>query len=262
MIKRLRIMFQGLCSILSFVIFGLGSCVLAFIVIPILWLAPVSATVKKTKARKAIKISFWLFRWTLRLLGQVRTKVIGLENIPKDQGCVIIANHQTLFDVVLLMSYCPESICIIKGSLMKLPTFRIPALFAGFVPNMESMKILDQCMKELSEGRCIILFPEGTRAESHTLRRFKRGAANLALRGRFPLVPVFMSYDGPTIYKGHRCYQSGDRICDVTLSFSEPLDTHRYCESSKNYSIAARKLTADLEQMYQDQLGWSREGEG
>jgi 1-acyl-sn-glycerol-3-phosphate acyltransferase len=124
-----------------------------------------------------------------------RVHVSGRERFRPDQTYVVVANHQSLLDILVLFRLFRHFRWV-----SKIENFRIPIV--GWVMRMnryvelergkaESVRrMLRACEQALAEGNSLLIFPEGTRSESGALRPFKTGAFELARNARCPILPV------------------------------------------------------------------------
>jgi 1-acyl-sn-glycerol-3-phosphate acyltransferase len=105
-------------------------------------------------------------------------------------GKIVIANHPSLIDVVILFSLLPRADCIVNGRLLNNPFVRgvVNSLYIINTQGFEELR--DKCMKSLAEGNCLIIFPEGTRTKRSGPLSVKKGAARLSLLTGRPLAPV------------------------------------------------------------------------
>lgn len=122
--------------------------------------------------------------------------VHGKENIRPGQSYVIVANHQSFFDIFALYGH----IGIRFKWLMKQEIDRIP--FVGWACRaaghicidrasaMHSYKSLDKAKRQLSDGMSVIIFPEGTRTPDGQVHKFKRGSFQIAADLQLPVLPV------------------------------------------------------------------------
>lgn len=135
------------------------------------------------------KITFFLTKSfskaTLAIAG-VKLKVEGREFLNKDDSYIFVTNHQSMFDIPILMQAAPSNIRFIyKKSLTQIPIFGWAMYLAGYIPidrvdAREAMKTLKKSAKKLVNGISLVIFPEGTRSEDGTLGEFKRGTFILA----------------------------------------------------------------------------------
>lgn len=123
-------------------------------------------------------------------------KVIGEENIPKDQAVLFVSNHQSYLDIPILVGFIdkPKSF-IAKKDLDKFPLFRtwmknLQCILIDRSDVRQSLKAIKEGVKLLKEGYSYVIFPEGTRSKDGTLGEFKQGSLKLATKSGAPIVPV------------------------------------------------------------------------
>lgn len=156
-------------------------------------------------------------RWTFQYLRVVpgwKVEVLGRELLP-DGPAVIVANHQSMADVVAMMGLFHRFKFVSKASLFRLPLVgwmmslcRYVALERGKPSSMHRM--MSSCRNWLREGVAVLLFPEGTYSEGKGLLPFKRGAFRLAVEEQVPVVPVVLRgttglVDGDGPWMSPRC---------------------------------------------------------
>jgi 1-acyl-sn-glycerol-3-phosphate acyltransferase len=124
-----------------------------------------------------------------------RIHIDGREKIRNGVAYVMVANHQSLLDILVLFRLFKHFKWV-----SKIENFRVPCigwnmslnryikLRRGDKSSVEQM--MDACEKTLAEGSSVMIFPEGTRSEDGKLRPFKHGAFTLAQRCRAPLLPI------------------------------------------------------------------------
>ncbi|PYN20349.1 MAG: 1-acyl-sn-glycerol-3-phosphate acyltransferase [Candidatus Rokuibacteriota bacterium] len=181
--------------------------------------------------------------WPLRLLPR-RT----------DARREVHANHPTLIDVVLLLTRLPQADCIVKTAARRNPLMRRIVTGAGYLANDDGDALVDACADRIGRGRSVVLFPEGTRSPRGGLRRFQRGAAHIALKSGCPIVPVVITCRPPTLLKGQAWHDVPDRTARFVLRVEEPIDPARYLGAETTLPVAARRLTADLQMLYERRL--------
>lgn len=136
-------------------------------------------------------ICMWLLNITV--------KIENLENLKNNIPCVIIANHQSMADAIILssvVSNIPKIVYVAKKSLLWMPIFGLYSLVSGNVFIDRSNR--ESCIKKLHEleekmkreNISLIIFPEGTRNQGSGLLPFKKGAFHVAINTNFPIIPV------------------------------------------------------------------------
>ena len=137
---------------------------------------------------------FW-GRLNLALSG-VSLSVSGDEFIEKNQPYIVMANHQSHYDVFALIGYLPLPLkWVMKMELRKIPIFGIACEKAGHIyvdrGNPEkAQKSLRAAGKKIRAGSSVAFFPEGTRSPDGKLQPFKKGGFFMALEAGVPILPV------------------------------------------------------------------------
>jgi 1-acyl-sn-glycerol-3-phosphate acyltransferase len=127
------------------------------------------------------------FAWSLRIAGR--------ERIPWRGGAVIVSNHESLGDILVLFGLFRPFKWVSKQSVFQVPFIGWNMLLNGYVPlvrgNPQSVKqMLDRCERWIRRGVPVLLFPEGTRSPDGEVKAFKDGAFRLAIKMGCPVIPV------------------------------------------------------------------------
>lgn len=205
-------------KLMTFFWFGLGSLFLATVLFPTLYL--LSGFSKKRFgrwARMSVHLAHKLAIWQLVFFRCINFRVEHRERLEGLKSKVIVANHPSLLDVVILFSLIPNADCIVKGSLGKNGFVR-GIVNAIYIVNSKTFE--DQLVetdRSLKEGNCLIIFPEGTRSKPDTRWEFRKGADRFAIHSKCDVVPIYIG--GNEIV--------GLRKHDKMLSFN-PTDRYHY----------------------------------
>ncbi|KAM3727931.1 putative 1-acyl-sn-glycerol-3-phosphate acyltransferase acl-1 [Dirofilaria immitis] len=119
--------------------------------------------------------------------------------IEVDNSFIIVANHQTLLDILTLTHVWPENcVVMLKSSLRFVPGFNIcaylcEAIFINRFSKVSAHKSIEQAITAIRNCRKIWIFPEGTRNTSGKMLPFKKGAFIIAREANVPIVPVVIS---------------------------------------------------------------------
>jgi 1-acyl-sn-glycerol-3-phosphate acyltransferase len=233
----------------GFGVFGVGALVLAVVFPFLAWLPG-------DRERRAQRVVHWMFRlwvWFATVLGLLRVRWHGRERLRGSSPCVVVANHPTLIDIVLLIACMPQADCVVKSAAWKNPFLRWVLRAAGYVRNDGGSALIDDCVARVALGRWLVLFPEGTRSPSRRLGPLHRGAAHVALRAQAPLLPVVITCEPPTLMKGQKWYDVPDRTAQFTVQVSEPI-TATDVPSPASAALAARQLTGDIRARFEEKL--------
>lgn len=239
-----RLVFTGI----SFALFGLGGLVLRLMVFPLLNLLPATELRKRQRVRAVISAAFRYFVEFMRFSGVLTYSVKGIERLGQP-GQMVIANHPSLIDVVVLISCIRDANCVVKESLWHNPFMRGPIRAAGYISNDGSIEMLEAAAQVLKDGQTLIIFPEGTRTTPGQPPNFHRGAAAIALRGAKMITPVRISVEPSTLTKAEPWYSIPSRRMHFSLEVGEEIDP---CDFNAHSSapIASRKLNKFLHSYY------------
>lgn len=129
--------------------------------------------------------------------GNIDLKVYGQENIPKENGFLMYANHQGLFDVVAIATSCDKPwAAVLKKELCNLPLLKqLIACTKSFPMDRadirQSMEVIISVAKEVKNGRNYLIFPEGTRSKNgNKMLEFHSGSFKCATKSKCPILPI------------------------------------------------------------------------
>jgi 1-acyl-sn-glycerol-3-phosphate acyltransferase len=200
--KALRSFF----TLTFFILFGFGGVILSYLILPFVW--------KRTTALKIVRAIWWVI-----LQGFILTRLIRIdqEALAKEiRGAVILANHPSLIDVIILTVLIPNTFSVAKHALRKNP-------FIGMIVRRaflhDDAQLLTDASPLLAQEYNILIFPEGTRSPSpSTMHKWHRGGTQLALRTQAPLQPIALHYDYRMLAKGQNILDMGTRPVTITLT--------------------------------------------
>jgi 1-acyl-sn-glycerol-3-phosphate acyltransferase len=128
-----------------------------------------------------------------------RTKFDIDEEIKRIHSSIIVCNHLSYLDPILLISLLPRQCTIVKSTFFKVPFFGWLLKTSGYVPSMPSemlgpamIKNLEDIKKHLAAGGNLFVFPEGTRSRNGGLAPFNKGVFGIARYCNAPLKMVYI----------------------------------------------------------------------
>jgi len=237
------------CTGLSFAAFGIGGLLLRGLVFPFMQLLVRNQQRRMRWARHIIRWAFRLFVEFMRILGVLRYDITGLERLQR-QGLLILANHPSLIDTVLLMAFVRHADCIVKGAMWRNPFTSAPVRAAGYISNEDGPELVDACIASLRCGGNLIIFPEGTRTPADGRIHFKRGAANVAIRGQYSITPVTIRCTPGTLAKGNKWWKVPPITPYFEIMVHADIDITEAIGQIDNPSLAARQLTYFLQKYF------------
>lgn len=183
--------------------------------------------------------AFWSRSFCYLMFLPVR--VDGLENIEPGKSYVFVSNHESMFDVFVIYGWLPVIFkWLMKAELRKVPFVGIACKAAGhiFVDRTHakaSVASIAEIEKQLKDGVCTVIFPEGTRSKDGKLGRFKRGAFQIALDLSLPVVPISLS----------GCYEAMSRSAKyvtwhpIHMHVGKPIDLSQFPQDDPAEAIEA-----------------------
>ena len=201
-----------------FFAFGLGGLVLGVLLFPLLLLLGTGQ--RSGRARRAlVRFCYRLFVGAARVTGLFRVAVTpeDRKKLASLRGCVVVANHTTLIDVVILLACLPDATAVAKAAAGR-NFFYSRVVNGAFIVNDDPAGVLDAANRLLSEGVNILIFPEGTRTPPDSPhRKLHRGAAQIALHAGAPVRCVRITSDPQVLAKGQPWWDVADRVITFSL---------------------------------------------
>ncbi|MDH5365613.1 MAG: MMPL family transporter [Cyclobacteriaceae bacterium] len=234
-----------LFSVWAFFQFVIG----CFVLIPfhILLRLPIG-NIKTRKLLFHYLISFFS-RTLLFFMGNVKKSLIDKHNIDFSKPSVIIANHHSFVDILLLLGLHPKIVMVTNEWVYNSPFFGKIVQFADFILSSEGVETQTKKINNLIEdGYSIIVYPEGTRSPSFKLGRFKKGAFFLAEQFNLDIQPVVLhgtSYVMPKL-DGFAMKMGGDMV----LKFL-PRISNNDTSFGTGYSKRTKKISNYFKAEYQ-----------
>ncbi len=241
-----------LASAFLFSCLGLGGLLLSLLACPILWLLPASR--RRTCGTALIHHCFRGFVWGLEVSGILRVHAVDLPDAGSTRGAVLVANHPSWLDIVVLLALLPGAVCVVKQAVWFNPFFGLLVRTAGFLPIRDAERLLEDGAAALARGQALVLFPEGTRTRPDQPLAFQRGAAHLALRTGAPLIPLVLTVTPPLLEKGDRWYDVPIHTCLFRVRGRQPFSFDPPPPEGPERVQRARQVTEVLEGFYDREL--------
>lgn len=195
---------------------GLSAIIIGLIAAPVLLFG-------QSASRRVIRFWVQTVLAALKLFAGVSHRIVGKEYMPKG-AAIVAANHQSMWETLILLSILPKPIMIFKKELVRIPVYGWWALPAGHiaVDRKGGAKALrhmrDKAAQRLSEGCQIVVFPEGTRVAPGDTAPFHPGVAGIYTANEAPCIPAahdsgrFWHFPGIDKTRG-----------EITLNFLPPI---------------------------------------
>ncbi len=182
----------------------------------------------------------------------LKIKVEGKENIPKEGGVIIAANHRSNLDpFVLNLVVGRPLIFLAKKSLFEVPLFGAFIKGAGAIPvnrNGRDTTSLKKSLQALKDNQCIAIFPEGTRSKPGKFLKPQKGVGLLVSKGNAPVVPTLIEGTDKVLPVGGKFPKLF--TSDIVVKFGEPIQynkSHKIDEISLDIMEKIKSLRDERE---------------
>jgi 1-acyl-sn-glycerol-3-phosphate acyltransferase len=192
-------------------------------------------------------IIHWILSWQSRILVWLlpiwKIRIEGREKGLKETPFVIISNHQSILDILLINCLRYRFKWISKIENMKLPVLGWYLRMADYIiinrgNNESKEEMMKKSFQYLKDGTSIMMFPEGTRSVDGEIGFFKRGAFQLAINAHVPILPVVLDGSGGVLPKHGLIFTTGHKIMIKVLDpvMPESFNTDDPDILSRNFS--------------------------
>jgi 1-acyl-sn-glycerol-3-phosphate acyltransferase len=191
---------QWLALQLMLVVLGLmslGWSAIALLLYPLL-----SRATGRRIGRAAIAGGYgWYWRFAA-FTGMLELQAEALDGLRDEPGLIVVANHPSMLDALMLVAHLPRSACVMKASLVHNPFLGPGARLARYIRNDTPRGLVRLAVQDLRDGGQLVLFPEGTRTTRWPVNVFRPGFTLIAKLAQAPIQTVFIDTESPYLGKG------------------------------------------------------------
>lgn len=203
-----------LVTVWFFGLFVVG-CLLMMGVALLLILLPVK---RRKKKQLFSRIMMYMLRIFLKAAWIARRENVNPGNETFEKPAVIIANHQSFVDILVMLSLAPKLVMVTNRWVWHSPVFGKIVQYADFVQTEDGYeKVLHHLRDKVAQGYSVVVFPEGTRSADCQVHRFHKGAFYLAEKLQLDILPVVLYGTGMIISKRQPFYVKRGVLCTRIL---------------------------------------------
>ncbi len=185
-------------TVLLFLLFFIG-CIFLRVLIAVLYLVPVRKSSKQRLVCRLIQITC---KGILLLATAVKKEHINKANERFQHPAIIIANHQSFIDILVLLSLPSKILMVTNHWVWHSPFFGAIIRYVDFYYIGEGYEqYMERMRKKVKEGYSIAIFPEGTRTYNGKMKRFHKGAFYLAETLQLDILPILLYGNNKIIAK-------------------------------------------------------------
>jgi len=169
----------------------------------------------------------WKF---LQVIGRVGTtlmfdlKVYGSHRVPRDGGILLVSNHQSYLDPVLLGVRLPRTLSYMaKATLFKIAPFAWFIRSLGAFPVRQGegdIRALKEAIERAQEGHALMIFPEGSRSDDENVLPIEPGIALVIRKAKVPVVPAVIDGSIDAWPRDHKLFRSRP----IRVLYGKPMD--------------------------------------
>ena len=244
--KVVRILFTGS----AFFLFWWVGLALSWTVLPLIrYRFRADPTEGSRRCRSLLNRSVRLHADYMQLLGLIKFDSRGVERQLPSGPFVLVANHPSLIDVVLILATCPTLYCVVKGAVMRSPFVGRMLRYgnhidAGDGDAVAGLGVVEGAVERLRAGDPVLIFPEGTRSPRDGLGQFRRGAFAIAKAAEVPVVPLHISCNPPGLLRGMKWYTVPDSAITYRFNVMEPRRADAFGGDAKAMAAEVRSAIA------------------
>ena len=138
---------------------GLGVICLAWSVIALVCYPVLPRRLGTKFGRVGIMFGFRLYAWTLSITCAYRLDLSALDALRGGPPMVLVPNHPSLIDALLILTRHPNISCVMKMELMRNIFLGAGSRLARYIPSGQPRQMIKDCIEELARGGVVLLFP-------------------------------------------------------------------------------------------------------
>ena len=153
----------------------------------------------------------------------IRINFQNKDRLKDIKGKIIVANHPTYIDILILIANMKNTLCVAKKELKK-NFFMANIVKTAYIVNDENnLEFINEAKNALDSRFNIIIFPTGTRTEENKELKLHKGASNLAVQCNKDIIPVYINCSRKFLAKGQKVYDAGQDIIDFDITINETI---------------------------------------
>ncbi|MGL1886410.1 MAG: 1-acyl-sn-glycerol-3-phosphate acyltransferase [Reichenbachiella sp.] len=175
----------------------------------------------------------------LGVLYIAKSRYVGMEHLNFDKPSVIIANHNSFFDILALLQLNPKIVLVVNEWVYTSPLFGSAIRYADFIPSFKNMEEeLPKIKALVAKGYSIAIYPEGKRSADGKIGRFHKGAFFLAEELQLDITPIILHGHGHVMSKNDFYHKNGpiDTVVLPRIGWNDKSFGEGYRERTKKIS--------------------------
>jgi 1-acyl-sn-glycerol-3-phosphate acyltransferase len=243
MLRPLRTLYEYFALYSSLTLLGLICLTWSVFAIPLYYALP--RKVGTAVGRCGIMRGFRLYAWSLSLTSAYRLDLTAIDSLRDGPPLILAPNHPCLIDALFILTRHPNIVCVMKAELMRNIFLGSGSRLARYVANESSRQMVKESVAHLKEGGVLLLFPEGTRTQTHPINPLVGSVGMIAKHANVPVQTLIIETDSPFLSKGWPLFKRPDLPIAYRVRLGKRFEGVR--------DVAA--FTAELDAYYRSELG-------
>jgi len=191
---------------------------------------------------------------SILMVAGIPVQVEGIENLNIDGSYILMPNHQSNFDIPVLLGCLPVQFrWLAKAELFKIPIFGRGMRGCGYISidrsnRKSAFRSLAEAAQKIRDGVSVLIFPEGTRSWDGEIQPFKKGGFVLSVDAGVPIIPIIISGTRAVMPKGKLMI----RRLPVRMQILTPIATSNYTRKTKDELMGVVRTT--ISNAYRDKV--------
>lgn len=245
----MKLLFKQICIAFCFISFGLFTIVGNLFFVPVAIFRLNKFKVIENLCRDIIFYTWRLFIWLIYCYGSVKVNFNVPKNVFDKGGSIIISNHPSLLDVVILISHIRRANCIVKAELSKNIFLFAAIRAANFILNTENEDMIEKSLRIVKNKENLIIFPEGTRTKDKV--KMQKGAFYVAINSADKLQSLFIDMSPKEFLKKKQAwYDIPDTMVRYNINLLDVIELDEF-ETEKSNPVRVRLLYDRIQHMYE-----------
>ncbi len=244
---KLKALIRSLIVIFLFGFFGIGALTINYLIFPI------GGLFQKKENKKLFYSNVIHKTWKFFTDMMVKTNTIKItlanEQVLKNiSGKIIVANHPSFIDIVILIGLLPKTVCIAKREIKKNVFMGNIVKSLYLINDEDKQDLLKESAEILNQGFNIVIFPTGTRTQEGETLKLHKGAAMMALHTKTDIVPIFIKTDKKFLAKNQKIYEASDCEIEYKITVNETIKIEDFAKQDLTEIQLRNRINADIKE--------------
>ena len=222
-------LWRSFVVLFSFVFFGAGSLFLGLVFFPVVSLF-MKGEEKRNYLCNVVHKTWRFFTNFIEKNGSIKLNVSekDLAYLRSLRGKIIVSNHPSYIDILLIIGLIPNTLCMAKKELKKNLVMSNIVSSLYLINDEDKEKLKKEADEVLKQGYNIVIFPTGTRTLEGEDMKLHKGAAMIAINSDAEIVPLHISCDYKFLAKNQKIYDAGEKTVNYIITVNEKIVPSQY----------------------------------